>query len=81
MFFLTDEVIEAAIDSISRYIVSTVALMSDKSIEEVAEKYLASDTYALLSDKETGYYWDNINELIELFCREIQCIPYKSNVE
>jgi len=37
---------------------------------ELTESFLNSNTYALLSDPETGYYWDSINELIDLFKTE-----------
>jgi hypothetical protein len=67
MFTLTDNVIDTAIDNISGYIVSTVAHETGKSIEEVSEAFLASEAYALLSDKETGYYWDSIHELMGMF--------------
>ena len=72
MFILTEQVISAAIDTISGYIVSITAEESGKSIEEVAEAFLASNTYALLCDIETGYYWDSIGELIDMFRIECQ---------
>ena len=67
MFELTDEVIDSAIDSISGYIVSVVATKTGKPIEEVLEAFISSDAYRLLSDKETGYYWDSMTELIDMF--------------
>jgi len=67
MFELTDEVIDSAIDSISGYIVSVVATNTGKPIEEVLEAFISSDAYRLLSDKETGYYWDSMTELIDMF--------------
>ena len=70
MFTLTDETIDAAIDNISGYIVSVVASQIGRPIEEVSEAFLASDAYALLGDKETGYYWDSISELIDKFIAE-----------
>ena len=70
MIQLTDDVINAAIDAISGYIVSVVSSETDRSIEEVSEAFLLSETYALLSDKETGYYWDSILELINKFRTE-----------
>jgi hypothetical protein len=70
MFTLTDKVIDAAIDAISGYIVSKVADETNKTIEEVTEAFLTSNTYALLSDAGTGYYWDNINELADMFKAE-----------
>jgi len=71
MFVLTDDAIDVAIDNISGYIVSVVAKDTGKSIDEITEAFLASDTYSLLNDKETGYYWDSISELVEKFRTEI----------
>ena len=71
MFVLNEQVIDSAIDTISGYIVSVVSSQTGKTIEEVTEAFLASDTYILLSDAETGYYWDSINELIDKFKAEI----------
>ena len=72
MFVLTEQAINSAIDTISGYIVSVVAAEAGQSIEEITEAFLASETYALLSDAETGYYWDSISELIDKFKTEIQ---------
>ena len=71
MFILTEQVINSAIDTISGYIVSIVTAETGKSIEEITEAFLASETYVLLSDAETGYYWDSISELIDKFKTEI----------
>ena len=71
MFVLTEQVIDSAINSISGYIVSNVSAQTGKTIEEVTDAFLASDTYMLLSDAETGYYWDSISELIDKFKTEI----------
>ena len=70
MFVLTDQVINCAIDNISGYIVSVVAAQTGKPIEEITENFLSSDTYMLLSNAETGYYWDSISELIDKFKSE-----------
>jgi hypothetical protein len=70
MFVLTEDSIDVAIDTISGYIVSKVAAEINKSIEEVTEAFLTSNTYSLLSDAETGYYWDNIFDLIDIFKEE-----------
>ena len=72
MFILTDQVISAAIDNISGFIISEVTSKTGKSMEEITEAFLSSETYMLLSDPETGYYWDNIFELIEMFMIEIK---------
>ena len=71
MFILTEQAINSAIDTISGYIVSVVTAETGKPIEEITEAFLASDTYAFLSDAETGYYWDSIIELIDKFKIEI----------
>ena len=71
MFVLTEQAVSAAIDAISGYIVSKTAEETGKSIIEITETFLASNTYALLSDAETGYYWDSIGELIDMF--KIEC--------
>jgi len=70
MFLLTEQVIDSAIDTISGYIVSVVSAQTGKPIEEVMDAFLASDTYELLSNAETGYYWDSIVELIDNFKNE-----------
>ena len=72
MFILTEQVVDAAIDAISGYIVSIITEETGKSIKEVIETFLASNTYALLCDAETGYYWDSIGELIDMFKTECQ---------
>ena len=70
MFILTDSAIESGIDTISGYIVTVVALRTGKPIEDVAEAFLASAAYSCLSYKETGYYWDSMEELIDKFLTE-----------
>ena len=72
MFYLTDEAIDSGIDSISGYIVAQVAAETGRPIDGVLELFLLSEAYALLSDKETGYYWDSMNELIEMFKQELK---------
>lgn len=71
MFVLNDKTIDSAIDNISGYIVATVAEQMSRPIEEVSYKFFLSDTYAQLSDKETGYYWDSLSELIDKFIAEL----------
>ena len=71
MFILTESAIDSAIDSISGYIVFTVQSATDKPLEEVLEAFMASRTYQLLSNKETGYYWDSISELTDMFTAEL----------
>ena len=72
MFLLTEQVIDSAIDNISGYIVSLLTAETGKSIEEITEVFLASDTYSLLSNTETGYYWDSLSELIDKFKKELE---------
>jgi len=67
MYQLTDDAIDSAIDSISGYIVARVAAEADAPICEVTEAFVTSRAYGLLCDKETGYYWDSILELIGIF--------------
>jgi len=71
MFVFNDDTIDIAIVNISGYIVSVVATETGKPIEEVSEDFLSSKAYSLLSDKETGYYWDSMDELVEMFKAEI----------
>jgi hypothetical protein len=72
MFVLNDESIDNAIDMISGYIVFTVAERLGRPTAEVSEAFFASAAYALLCDKETGYYWDSMSELIDRFVGEIE---------
>jgi hypothetical protein len=67
MFVLNDETIESAIDNISGYIVATAAERLGRPIEEISTKFFLSETYALLADKETGYYWDSLGDTIDKF--------------
>jgi len=71
MFVLNEQTISTAIDIISGYIVSTTADETGIPIEKVTEIFLTSKTYALLSDAETGYYWDSMSELIDMFKIEL----------
>jgi hypothetical protein len=71
MFILTDDVIENTISSTSGLIVATVAEKLDLPITDVAERFLSSKTFALLRNKDTGYYWDSIAELIDMFTAEV----------
>jgi hypothetical protein len=71
MFILTDEVIENTISSTSGLIVATTAEKTGLHLAEVSERFLDSKTFALLRNKKTGYYWDSIAELIDMFMLEI----------
>jgi hypothetical protein len=72
MFILTDEAVEAGIDNISAFIVTTVAEKTGMSLEAVEEKFLSSKTYANLANKETGYYWDSIPEMVTSLMSEMK---------
>lgn len=71
MFTLTDEVIENTISNTSGLIVATVAEKMNLPIKDVSGCFLSSKTFALLRNKDTGYYWDSIAELIDMFTSEI----------
>jgi hypothetical protein len=68
---LTDDLIQGTIDSITGFIVQTVAESRELPAEQVMEYFLTSKTYALLSDKETGLYWDSLPELVSRFETEL----------
>jgi hypothetical protein len=69
---LTDALIEGAIDSITGFIVAEAAKESGKSLVEVMEFFLTSNTYKLLSNKETGLYWDSLSETYNMFMQEMK---------
>ncbi|GHT95438.1 hypothetical protein FACS1894141_4050 [Spirochaetia bacterium] len=71
MFTLTDEVIENTISSTSGFIVTTVAENLHLPAVDVTGHFLGSKTFALLRNKDTGYYWDSIAELIDMFTAEL----------
>jgi len=72
MFVLTDEAIDSGIDIISGYIVSIAAERTGRPAEKIFEEFYCSETFALLANKDTGYYWDNIGELIDKFLNETE---------
>jgi hypothetical protein len=69
---LTDALIEGAIDSITGFIVAEAAKETGKPLVEVMEFFLSSNTYKLLSDKETGLYWDGLSETYNMFIEEMK---------
>jgi hypothetical protein len=69
---LTDALIEGAVDSIAGFIAAKAAEELNKPLAEVIEMFLLSHTYTLLSDKETGLYWDSLSETYLMFMREAQ---------
>jgi hypothetical protein len=72
---LTDELIQGAIDSITGFIASRTAERLHRPVEEMLMQFLASKTYALLSDKNTGLYWDSLPEIMEMFLTELGVKP------
>jgi hypothetical protein len=68
---LTDDLIDGAIDSISGFIVAKAAAEYHKPIACMMEAFLSSNTYQLLSDKNTGLYWDNLLETYNMFIEEM----------
>jgi hypothetical protein len=68
---LTDDLIEGAIDSISGFIVAKAAIEYDKPVAKMLEIFLSSNTYKLLSDKNTGLYWDNLFGTYNMFVEEM----------
>ena len=70
MFILTDETIDTVIDSVSGFIIAAIAEETEKPLDEIAKLFYSSEMYVLLSDKNTGYYWDSIPAMIEQFYLE-----------
>ena len=70
MFVLTDEAIEAGINTISGFIAAKAAEVLGLPVAAVAELFYASEAYAQLADPATGRYWDSLPELLELFLAE-----------
>jgi len=70
MFVLNDETIDTAIDSVTGFIIAAVAGETEKPLDEIAKLFYSSEMYILLSDKNTGYYWDSIPAMIEQFYLE-----------
>ena len=71
MFILTDEMIDIAIDSEAGFIIAKVAEETERTLDDIANLFYSSNLYALLSDKNTGYYWDSIPDMIEQFYTEM----------
>jgi hypothetical protein len=69
---LTDDLINGAIDSITGFIVAKAAKEHHQSVAQMMEMFLLSNTYQLLSDKNTGLYWDNVFETYDMFIKEIK---------
>jgi hypothetical protein len=67
---LTDDLIEAGVHSVTGFITAKIAQESGRSIGEVMECFLASKAYEQLADKETGLYWDSIDDTLNAFLDE-----------
>jgi C4-dicarboxylate-specific signal transduction histidine kinase len=68
---LTDELIDGAIDSITGFIAAKISEQRNIPVVQIMEHILLSNAYRLLSDKKTGFYWDNLREIYDMFIREI----------
>ena len=68
---LTDDLIAGTINSISGFIVARYAEQYDIPLYVAMETFFNSNTYKLLSDKETGYYFDSIPEIFDMFLKEV----------
>jgi len=70
---LTDELIMGAINSISGFIIAKYAEEYNVPLDLATETFYNSNTHKLLSDKGTGYYFDSIPELFDMFLKETHC--------
>jgi hypothetical protein len=68
---LTDALIEGAVDSITGFMAAKAAEELHRPLAEAMEAFVSSHTYTLLSDTETGLYWDSLPETYQMFMREI----------
>ena len=66
-----DDRIQAAIDTTTGFIAAKLAEKLKCPIYEMERLFLASKTYRLLCDPETGLYADNVLETADLFLREV----------
>ena len=65
-----DDRIQAAIDTTTGFMAAKLAERLKCPIYEMERLFLASKTYRLLCDPETGLYADNVLETADLFLRE-----------
>jgi hypothetical protein len=68
---LTDALIDGAIDSITGFVVAKASEQRGIPVAKMMESFLSSNTCRLLSDKETGFYWDNVREIYDMFIGEL----------
>jgi hypothetical protein len=75
VFELTDEAIEAGIDTISGFLVAQAADRLGLTTRQTAQLFYGSVTHAQLRDPATGRYWDSLLELLDLFIAEVSGDP------
>jgi hypothetical protein len=71
-----DDRIQAAIDTTTGFIAAKLAEKLKCPLYEMERLFLASKTYRLLCDPETGLYSDNVLETADLFLREAATTLY-----
>jgi hypothetical protein len=71
MLEFNDAVIDSGIDNISGYIVARAAECTGMPLNVNAEKFFRSRAYSLLLNKNTGYYWDSMSDLLDIFLAEL----------
>ncbi len=69
---LTDDLITGTINSISGFIVAKYAEEFKVPLDLAMETFLNSNTCKLLNDKQTGFYFDSIPEVFEMFLKEVK---------
>jgi hypothetical protein len=74
---LTDDLIIGAINSISGFIIAKYAEDFSVPLDKAMEVFLNSNTYKLLSDKEMGFYFDSIPEILNMFLSEKHDLCYQ----
>lgn len=65
-----DDRIQAAIDTTTGFIAAKLAERLHRPLHEMERLFLASKTYGMLCDPETGLYADNVLVTADLFLRE-----------
>lgn len=65
-----DNRIQAVIDTTTGFIAAKLAEQLNHPVHEMERLFLASKTYGMLCDPETGLYSDNILVTADLFLRE-----------
>ncbi len=71
-----DDRIQAAIDTTTGFIAAKLAERLNRPLHEMERLFLASNTYRLLCDPETGLYSDNVLVTADLFLREAATALY-----